>query len=431
MKTVLTLQGRRIRCLCGRLVSWLPSSEAALACGEPFFTLLGRRRRRRRWDLSEIRRILVVRLDDIGDMVLTTPFLRELRNAAPTAWITLVAKPSVYELVEHCPYVNEVLAYDPGPPGEATSLSRMWRTMRFAARYLWRRTFDLAIVPRWDTDLYHASFVAYWSGALWRVGYSEKVIEHKCAMNEGFDRLYSEVLTDSAVKHEVMRGLDLVRWFGRPVEEHPSLELWTTEADEKRVETMLKIHGVRARDFLVSFGVGAASATRRWPCENFVEVGIWLRNEYGARIIIVGGQGDVSMAREIWSSLGRDAINMAGVTSLRELGTLLKACSLYVGNDSGPMHMAAAAGVPVVEISCHPVSGDTSLSNSPQRFSPWGVVSAVLQPENLEAGCRRSCLSLDPHCIRNVGVQQVKEAIRVCLGNRAFPERCPSTRVSA
>jgi ADP-heptose:LPS heptosyltransferase len=82
--------------------------------------------------------------------VLSTPFLRNLRNVVPRAFITLVVKPSVYDLVEHCPYVNEVLTYDPGPLQEITSPDRQWRTLRFAARYLWRRRFDVAIVPRWD-----------------------------------------------------------------------------------------------------------------------------------------------------------------------------------------------------------------------------------------------------------------------------------------
>jgi lipopolysaccharide heptosyltransferase II len=399
---------------------WLGSCDGTIATGGPLFALLGRRRSCRGIDLSSLHRILVVRLDDIGDLVLSTPFLRNLRNVVPRAFITLVVKPSVYDLVEHCPYVNEVLTYDPGPLQEITSPDRQWRTLRFAARYLWRRRFDVAIVPRWDADLYHASFVAYWSGAIRRFGYSEQVIEHKRAMNRGYDRLYSHVLFDNALKHEVERGLDLIRFMGGCAQSS-SLELWSTILDEERIRHMLQTHGVGQQDVLIALGIGAASQTRRWPLTNFIQLGKWLQQQCGARMVIVGGPEEVSMGRTLQQSLNGGVINAVGTTSLRELGVLLKACALFIGNDSGPMHVAAAAGVPVVEISCHPADGNPHLSNAPRRFGPWGVASAIVQPATGVGECRESCTANEAHCIRNVDMRAVQKAVATCLLKQPSP----------
>nr|WP_086425289.1 glycosyltransferase family 9 protein [Nitrospira cf. moscoviensis SBR1015] len=396
------------------------SPRGATILGEPLFQIMGRRRKQEVIDLKAADRILVIRLDDIGDMILSTPFLRELRRAIPSAKISLIVKPSVAELAVGCPFVNEVLSYDPGPPSYAPTVDRMTRIVRFAVRYLWLQRFDLAIVPRWDADLYHASYLAYWSGAAWRVGYSENVIPHKRAMNAGFDRLYSHVLVDRSLKHEVERGLDILRFIGGNPEKD-GLVLWGAEQREQPVSQVLANLGVSDGTPLIAFGIGAASPTRQWPCEQYIELGRWIRKEYDARIVIVGGPADVESGRMVTSSLGQYAINAVDRITWHQLGPLLKSCSLYVGNDSGPMHVAAAAGVPVIEISCHPSNGNPFWSNSPLRFGPWGVPSQVLQPEAAVSPCEAYCTSMEAHCIRRIGIERVKDAVRTCVSQQCQP----------
>ncbi len=131
----------------------LVSPRGTIQLGEPLFQIMGLRRKGAVIDLKAADRVLVIRLDDIGDMVLSTPFLRELRRVVPQAKISLVVKPSVEELAVGCPFVNEILVYDPGPLGYTPTFERMQRTVRFSARHLWLRRFDLAIIPRWDADL--------------------------------------------------------------------------------------------------------------------------------------------------------------------------------------------------------------------------------------------------------------------------------------
>src|SRR5215470_11631701 len=94
------------------MLSWPVSPQVICWLGEPFFRLLSLRRGEGEVDLSQVNRVLIARLDEIGDVILTSAFLREFRRLLPAAWITLVVKPAVYNLVELCPYVNEVLTYD-------------------------------------------------------------------------------------------------------------------------------------------------------------------------------------------------------------------------------------------------------------------------------------------------------------------------------
>src|SRR5208337_5093831 len=98
--------------------------------------------------------------------------------------------------------------------------------------------------------------------------------------------------------------------------------------------------------------------------------------------------------------------------TLRETAAVLERCQLAVTADSGPMHLAAAAGSAVVEISCHPRAGDAEHYNSPVRLHPWGVPYAVVQPEHAADGCRDSCESTEPHCILEIQPDQVLEAVR-------------------
>ncbi|MEM1995641.1 MAG: glycosyltransferase family 9 protein [Thermoplasmatales archaeon] len=364
----------------------------------------------RDFDLSQVKRVLVIRLDEIGDVVMTTPFLRELRRNLPDAWITLVVKPQVYNLVELCPYVNEVLTYDWSTNRYLRPLQRHWRALKLARQHLWQRHFDLAIIPRWDADHYHATFVAYFSGAPWRVGYSENVNDRKQRLNGGFDHLLTRVLNDNTVKHEVEHNLEVICFLGGEVRED-RLELWLGEEDEAFAERVLKSHGVRDGEPLIAFAPGAGAPKRMWPISNFIELGAWLKREYNAYIVAVGRPGEEQLGQELQRRLGDRAINVVGQTTLRQTAALLKCCQLFVGNDAGPMHLAAAAGVPVVEISCHPLNGSPLHPDSPECFGPWGVPHVVLQLEKPLAPCSEGCEAAQAHCILGVTVARVKDTI--------------------
>jgi ADP-heptose:LPS heptosyltransferase len=374
-----------------------------------------------RIDPYRLKKVLVVKLDGIGDMILASPLLRELRANLPQAFLSLVVAPHIVNLVELCPYVNEVIPFSWELRGRWSNLRRLGRAFWLSRKYLRPRRFDLAIVPHWEADWYEASALSYFSGAVRRVGYSEKVTEGKKIVNRGFDHFYTDAIFDTSVKHEVERNLQLLRHVGFKVTDS-HLECWTSPHDDLTAKKFLESLPGEATGPFIVFGIGGNQLKRVWPVDNFIEAGSWLIRNFQAGILLVGGHQDMLAARKIQSSLGRAVINMAGLLTLRQTAALIRCSALYLGNDTGPMHMAAANKVPVLEISCHPIAGDPVHVHSPGRFGPWGVSHTVLQPRTPRGSCKQECSAHQAHCILNVTVAEVKAACRKMLETKRKQE---------
>ena len=356
--------------------------------------------------IEEAKSILVVALVEAGDMVLLSPFLRELRGLAPNARITLVTLPGTAILYEHAGVVDRVTTFAAKAPRLLRPALLPARARRFAREEL-RGEFDVAIVPRWDTDHHLATAVAVYSGASRRVGFSEQSTPRRRTLNAGFDALLTDVIESGGTAHEVERHLTMLRALGA---EHPAsrLELWLIDADRHRVAELLP--PMSDQRVLVALGVGAAHPKRRWPVARFVEVGRALQRGHAAHVVVVGGVADIEAQRAILRELAPDATGLAGRLSLRETAAALERCALFVGNDSAPLHLAAAAGVPCAEISCHPATGDPLHNNAPERFGPWGVPNAVLRPAKAVPPCDDGCRAHRSHCILEVGTDAVVSA---------------------
>ncbi len=358
--------------------------------------------------------MLIVRLDEIGDMVMFSPFLRALRQSLPDVRITLVVKPDVRNLMARCPYVDDVLTFDQSGGRIQRFLTLPFRAWRFAARELRPQHFDLAILPRWDADYYYAAFVAFWSGAHRRTGYSERVTPYKAVVNRGFDRLLTDVLDDPAVRHDVEHNLEMLRFLG--VEpDGDDQEVWTDEEDRAFAEETLRAAGVGPDETLIGIGPsGGHSALKQWPVDRFAQVGRQLQETHRARILVFGGPGEAALGEDLAGALGATALNLVGRTTLRQMAALMSRCRVYVGNDSGPTHIAAALGVPVVAIFG---------SSCPHRFGPGG--RSLLVWRDLDCGpCRRTghvenrchtCIYDAPRCLLDIPVEEVVRAVSLQL----------------
>ena len=398
-------------------VRWSFTHRTLRIAGGAWFRLKGRVDNSGRIDLAHVRRVLVVRLDEIGDVVLTTPFLRALRDNLPGAWITLLVRPAIKNLVELCPHVNEVLTYEPADSRYWRSFQASSRTLRLASKHFWRHDYDLAIAPRWDVDSHYGSMVAFLSGARQRLGYSEKVTEEKSRLNAGLDRLLTHAIDGRELAHEVERNLHLIVLIGGTVKQD-RLELWCGDADELIADRILARHGANDGSPLIAIAPGAGHPKRMWSLANFAEFAAWAEKHCGGTVLIIGNQEEEWLGKELESRVAGNVINAAGRTSLRETAALLKRCHLFVGNDAGPMHLAAAAGLPVIEISCHPLNGSTGHTNSPARFGPWRTPHIILRPAEALDPCRDACISEQAHCICGISVGQVKEAAASLLLQR-------------
>ena len=358
-------------------------------------------------DLNNIKKILVLKTDEIGDFVLVTAFLRELRLMFPCAHITLVVNPKIYNLAELCPHVDEIIVYKQNFPRYLKPFVLLWRAFKLGYCTLRPKNFDIALMPRWDMNTDYSAYIAYFSFAKRRIGYSENVNSRKQLVNKGFDLMFTDAINNGKPGHEVERNLDLIRYLGG----NPSsdfIELWINSEDENFADQILAHISTKR---LIAFCPGAGKANRQWPSDRFIELGKWLKNVYDASFIIIGGSDDKPIGKYIHDALNQGTIDFTGRTTLRQTIALLKRCHLYVGNDTGSMHLAAAMGVPVVEISCFPVNGPTAHWNSPYRFAPWQVPHKILQPKEIFSDSPDMFTEKHLSHIHEISVREVQDAI--------------------
>ncbi|MBN2408771.1 MAG: glycosyltransferase, partial [Candidatus Aminicenantes bacterium] len=300
-----------------------------------FFHLAGRRREESVEDAFAPKNILVIQLADIGDMVLSSAFLRELRRHRPTAWIGLVVQPAMVNLVERCPDIDEVIPFrwrsfkDWG-----NSFSGHWRwwlqTTVLTARRLWRRHLDMAISLRWNNDAPQAAALTLMltSGARKRVAYRD--IPHDSIPYRATDinRLITHGPVRSYLKHEIELQMEILSSLGATPGK-PQVQVFTGPEDEEFARDALSRAGFSSGPPIIAFAPGAAWPFRRWPSDRFIALGKWLQKTYGANIVILAARNELQLARKIERGFSKGwTVSLAGKTTIRQMAAVLKHCRL-------------------------------------------------------------------------------------------------------
>lgn len=385
-----------------------------------FFSLLKILAKPSQKNADPIKDILVVKPDGIGDVILAYPFLRELKKNFPNSKITLVVRKQVVNLMENCPFVDEVLSYTNDRYWGFHFLRGLSRAFSFSRKCFNNRHFDLAIYPRWGTDYYYGCLLVYLSGASRRIGYSNKVTKEKSKINFGYDGLFTETLQGGEGLHEIERNLEIIRYLGGNPDVKKA-EYWFTSDDLAQTAKILEELGAENKGPYIALGIGAKQTRRKWPVQDYAELARWLRDAFNAKVLILGGLEDRENGEKVKNLAGEGVFNLAGVVTLRQACAVLSKCALFIGNDSGPKHLAALCGCPTVEISCHPQESDPEESNSPTRFSAWGTGHQTLRPRRQGPFCRRKCVAYFPHCILGIGVGEVQRAVMVLAQAHGIP----------
>ncbi|MGO8947406.1 MAG: lipopolysaccharide heptosyltransferase II [Ktedonobacterales bacterium] len=357
---------------------------------------------------GEIRRILVIRVDLLGDVVLSLPAVRLLRRAYPEAQIDMLVQKSTAGILEGQPGISRVLAYDPHIwrrpatylwPANWTVALRLLQMMR-AAHY------DLAVSISGDLG----SILARLSGATRRFGYAREA--------------YPFFLTDPLPggrylthQHETRYVLTLAEAAGGigagPGDAAPQLSL--TPVAEKQVAGMMD----RARRVMdrhgpmVALHGGARNGqAKRWPTGHFARLAERLVEEYDALVVLTGAPGEVALAQAIQEKCRYPLLDVVGRTSLPLLTALLGAGDLVISGDSGPMHIACAVGTPVISL-----HGPTD----PELSGPTSDGALVLR-RNLwcspcyDASATAECPFGNPVCMKDLTVDMVFRGARQMLG---------------
>ncbi len=308
-------------------------------------------------------RVLVVRTDRMGDVVLTTPFIKALRRAYPAARISILVTPATKDLVIGNPYLDEVLVDD-----RAGRHKGMVGSLRLA-QDIRRGNFDAAFILHTKRRYNIACFLA---GVPARIGYR----------NDKMGFLLTHPLKDIrhlGEKHEARYCLDILKGVGIPADVEDVLDMLVpVHKDAQRwVLDWLNSQGVKAGEFIVVHP-GASDPAKCWPAASFAALISRLMDRYDLKVVLIGGPETVTMTTEILRSCPKSVLDLTGRTSVAQSAALLSRCRLLISNDSGPVHLAAGVGVFVISLFLRDQPGI-----NPERWKPLGPKGFFLSTDSV------------------------------------------------
>jgi heptosyltransferase-3 len=332
-----------------------------------------------------VHKLLVIKLRAVGDVILSTAVLPNLRAAFPRARIEFLTEGNTRDVLVGNETIDELIVFKKSGLGGLNIL--------FELR---RRTYDLVI------DLFgnpRSALMTFATGAKYRVGYDFR----------GRSYAYTTLVKPRGGEvHNVEFNLDALRRIDIPIVDR-TIRFPLGESDDRFAEMAMQQLGLGS-GMIVGLNPGTNRPTERWPAEKFAQLGNLLNEKYNASILVFWGPGEKPLAGAIAQRIRKGAV-VAPPTTLKQLGSMFKRCTVVVSNDSGPMHIAAAVGVPTVGV-FGPVN--------PRLQGPYGENTAYVTKEGLDClGC-----NLDKHCpIGNVCMTQL-EATAVLVTVEQLLKRC-------
>ena len=278
--------------------------------------------------MQRIDRILISRMKFIGDVVLTTPVIRALREAFPSAYIAYLADKQAVSLLEGNPCLNELIPFDFSRAGllEQPRVIRRLRKGRFDV------FIDLFCNPR-------TALLALASGAPVRIGKEVR----------GRGRLYTHrILDDGKPKTAVEYHYQYIKPLGVEPSHHRT-EIFLTQDEKREAGIYLKWQDVDPVKPIVGLHPGATWPAKMWPAERFADLIDLLKAKLDVQVVVTRGPGDGTIIEKISRLAVGNAVYLK-VMPLRQLAAVLSSVGVYVANDSGPMHIAAALGTKTIGI---------------------------------------------------------------------------------
>jgi len=351
---------------------------------------------------TQPRHILVIRLDLIGDLVLSMTVVRALKRTYPDAEIDLLALPSSAQIVRYDPDLSNIIAYDPNAWRRPKSLvqGRNWRDALRVMRQLRARRYDVAVsvFGNW------AAILAVLSGAHRRVGFGR----------EG----YPGFMTDSVAGrhwqpgerlHEVDYCLKLARAAGATVTAGDRIpRLFVDSSAQRELDGLLHEMGIQPGKPLIACHVSSNNGqSKRWPIPYWATLMDRLIREQGAQVVLTGAPVDLPLIENVTGRMQQTPFNLAGKTSLAQLAALLQRADMLITGDSGPMHIAGAVGTPLIAI-----HGPTD----PAHSGPVSPSATILKSDIWCRPCYNAkdtadCRFYTTQCMKNITPAQVLRVV--------------------
>jgi heptosyltransferase II len=318
----------------------------------------------------------------VGDAVMSTPLLRAVRKNFPHTHITLLAKSWVAPVYANNPHVNQIITYDTtGRHGGFIGKFRLAKDLR-------RHGFDLALLLQ---NAFEAALLAFLAGIPVRLGYDTDVrtmlLTHPVHRFPALKRLHQ-----IAYYLEILKGVKLTV-------NSTEMEIFISDSEKSQAIQRIRASGFSDSSCVIGINPGAAFGTaKRWFIDRFAELCNRLKSFPDVCFLIFGGAGEEELGKHIAESAGDACINLCGETSLREAISLIAQCHLFITNDSGLMHVAAALNIPQIAI-----FGSTDHTTT----SPRSHLSHIVRMPVACSPCMKPDCPIDHRCMDAVTVDHV------------------------
>lgn len=339
-------------------------------------------------------KILIRATNWVGDAIMALPALRAVRANFPDAEIAIVARPYVADIYRDQQICNQMIVYDSNAVHAGVSGRE-----RLAADLRGQR-FDVALLLQ---NAFDAAWLAWRACIPKRIGYAR----------DGRSFLLTQAIPvprpGAIPAHERFYYLELLRRAGwiQSVPETAFIGLIVTEEKRRNAEEFLCRAGVRTGTIRVAIGAGASYGSAKcWPASRFAELANRLQSQMDAEVILFGTTAEAAVSNDISAGMRKPPIDLTGKTAIAELPALLSMCHLFIGNDSGAMHVAAAVGLPVVA-----VFGSTD----PHGTAPVTPRCNIVQEKPYCSPCFLRRCPTDHRCMAKVTPDMVEAAVRIWL----------------
>jgi heptosyltransferase-1 len=357
-----------------------------------------------RGDHSDLngKKVLFIRLSSLGDIILTLPTLKAIKDRYPHAHIAWLVQDTFLDVLSGNPYLDEIITVDllsvtdkyATPTTWLRGGARFFSNLRKAMRVFRERRFDVVLEFQ---ALFKSGIFASLNRGAERYGFKNAREFSSLFLNR-------PIFVRDKSKHAVENYLQFARYFGCPTDE-VSFPLYIPPEDERYIEGFLLQEGIKPGDFTIFVSATARWRSKFWEQGAFARLGDELVRRYGAKLIFSGLPSEVNYLQGIKAMMREDALIMAGRTTIKQFLALMNRSHLYIGVDSGAMHVAAAFGVPVVALFG---------PSNPRWIGPYGQERGIVQVNLPCAPCnKRDCP--DKSCMLKItpqmGLEKVEERI--------------------
>jgi predicted lipopolysaccharide heptosyltransferase III len=334
-----------------------------------------------------MRNLLIIKLRYIGDVLLATPTVRAIKAARPDVRITMMVNRGTEDVLSGNPDIDEIVVLD------KESLAAQWRLIAG----LRRRRFD-TVIDLTDGD--RSAFLSWISGAPVRIGFND---EHRWR-----GRYYTQVIQPvPGVRHRIDRDLEVLKPMSIQAGSKDP-QLWLTQGEENSADQLLDQLGVQRLQSIVMLQPGARYWFKAWPPERFAELADRLTSQYGCQVLIGGSDQDIDLAQQIRQMAKSKPIIMAGRTTIKQFAAIAKKSALFIGSDSGAMHIATAVDTPVVALFG---------PSDPREWGPRGGPAEVIyKGVDCRACFHPTCQRGEQNCMQLITIDEVMIAAARLMG---------------